>query len=115
MEYNAFSAAPLVVPDELTGLPQWLLWRGEEVQTRQGSKITKIPINAQTLSKASTTDPRTWASYPYCVDALPSALEEWQADDPDGFRDGATGHSSPPVGTRPTDCRTLAARSASSH
>jgi primase-polymerase (primpol)-like protein len=84
VEYTRFSAVPAVVPDELTELRQWILWRGEEIQTSQGSRVNKIPIDVQTLTKASTTDPMTWASSTYCGKTLPAALEEWSSEEPAG-------------------------------
>ena len=92
MEYSAFAAEHTPFPAELLTRAQWILWRGQEERTRQGTtKLNKIPINPQTLSKASTTNPRTWASYLYCIKALPAALEEWQADDPDSPCTGGVG------------------------
>jgi hypothetical protein len=56
------------LPAELTGLPQWVLWRREE---RDG-KSTKVPYQARTrLIHARTDDPRTWATFDL-------AAEMWQ-------------------------------------
>jgi putative DNA primase/helicase len=46
-------------PLELRLLPQWVAWRFEQ---RDG-KPTKVPIDARTRGRASTTDHRTWADY----------------------------------------------------
>lgn len=46
------------VPDDLTELDQWVLWRYE---TRDSSR-TKVPCQLSG-EYASTTDPSTWASY----------------------------------------------------
>lgn len=48
------------IPVELSQLAQWVVWRQE---SRDGGKPTKIPYNAATGSKASTTDPETWATF----------------------------------------------------
>jgi primase-polymerase (primpol)-like protein len=48
---------------DLRDLRQWLVWRSEE---RDG-KPTKIPYSPLTGSKASSTDPKTWAGYPEAV------------------------------------------------
>jgi putative DNA primase/helicase len=76
------------IPYVLTSREQWILWRGEE---RQG-KITKIPIDPQTLRNADTTDPTTWAAYTLCLVALPVALEEWQTTHPQHYRGGGIGY-----------------------
>src|SRR5215203_2418690 len=44
-------------------LSQWMDWRSEE---RDG-KTTKIPYSPKTGRRASTTDPKTWGSYPEAV------------------------------------------------
>lgn len=48
------------IPAELRALPQWVLWRREE----RGGKSTKVPVQAKdTLRRASSTDPETWATF----------------------------------------------------
>jgi Primase C terminal 1 (PriCT-1) len=46
------------VPDDLTELDQWVLWRGEK---RNGQR-TKVPYQVNG-KRADTTDPRTWATF----------------------------------------------------
>src|SRR5262245_20859759 len=69
------------IPAGLKARPQWVLWRGEDrLDTRTGNvKLNKIPIDPQTLNKASTTDPTTWGTFEQCVNALDTALEGWDA------------------------------------
>lgn len=43
------------IPTQLTERPQWVVWRSEHG--------TKVPYNARTGGKASTTDPTTWSIY----------------------------------------------------
>lgn len=44
---------------DLTALDQWVCWRYETVN----DKLTKIPYNARTGGKASSTSPNTWVSF----------------------------------------------------
>jgi hypothetical protein len=53
------------VPTELRGLPQWLVWRAEG----RDSKPRKVPYNATTARRASTTDSSTWATFDEAVTA----------------------------------------------
>jgi putative DNA primase/helicase len=46
-------------PSEMTPLPQWCVYRLEEVNGER----TKVPYDPTTGYKASTTDPKTWASF----------------------------------------------------
>jgi putative DNA primase/helicase len=81
------------LPAALKARPQWVLWRGADRIDRQTGevKLNKIPIAPQTLRPASTTDDETWGPFQRCVDALPCALEEWEHDDPTGYRGGGLG------------------------
>ena len=45
------------IPSELTVRPRWVLWRRETVKGR----LTKVPYQ-RNGRRASSTDPRTWAS-----------------------------------------------------
>jgi len=50
------------IPKELKALPQWVGWR-RELDAK--GKLTKVPYQAKNPgTKASTTDPKTWASFP---------------------------------------------------
>ena len=78
-------------PAELLALPQWVLWRGQPLVRGGVERLNKIPIDSRTLRKASSTDPHTWTTYAYSVAALPVALEDWQAEDPEHYRGGGLG------------------------
>src|SRR5215510_12478416 len=81
------------IPADLKARCQWVLWRGEDrIDPQTGEvKLNKIPIDPQTLRNADTTDPTTWHTYDFCVQALATALEEWERTDPGGFRGGGIG------------------------
>jgi len=65
------------IPAELRALPQWVLWRIEE----RGGKHTKVPLQVRAPStRASTTDPATWATFPEACEAFEKAREHGQAD-----------------------------------
>jgi hypothetical protein len=53
-------------PQCLRILPQWLVWRNEEVKGR----LTKVPYDAKTGRKASSTDPSTWTTFEQAVEAF---------------------------------------------
>src|SRR5215813_5477917 len=80
------------IPAPLTERRQWVLWRGrDKIDTKTGTvRLTKIPYSAG-LRKASSTNADTWSTYDRCVQALPVALEQWQEEDPEGFRGGGLG------------------------
>jgi putative DNA primase/helicase len=81
------------IPAPLTALPQWVLWRGEDrVHEQTGEiKLTKIPIDPQTLANADTTDLLTWGTFDQCVAALPVALEGWEYEHAEAYRGGGLG------------------------
>jgi AAA domain len=82
------------IPVALQALPQWVLWRGESrvhQQTGQVTGLTKIPINPQTLRKASTTDPATWGTFQHCCRVVQCTLEQWGAENPQIDPDGGLG------------------------
>jgi hypothetical protein len=58
------SPPALQLPDDLTELDQWLLWRFEQVSERE----TKVPYSIHGY-KASTANPRTWATFDAALDA----------------------------------------------
>jgi putative DNA primase/helicase len=63
-------ATPTIrVPDSLTELDQWIVWRHEQ---RDGGKPTKVPYQING-SHASSTDTKTWCSWD-------EALKAWQQD-----------------------------------
>lgn len=57
---STLSCNPDGIPHELKMRPQWVGWN---LETRENGKTTKVPINAQTGTKASTTNPATWTSF----------------------------------------------------
>jgi hypothetical protein len=61
------TAATIYVPDSLTELDQWIVWRSEQ---RDSGKPTKVPYQING-SLADTTDPKTWCSWD-------EALKTWQ-------------------------------------
>ena len=65
------------IPGELRALPQWVLWRKEV----RGGKTTKVPVQAKdTLRRASSTDPATWATYEEAREAFEAWREHGRAD-----------------------------------
>ena len=82
------------LPAALKARPQWVLFRLEErIDQHTGDvKLTKIPIDPQTLRNASSTDPETWGTFEQCLAALPVALEEWEQDNPSAYRGGGIGY-----------------------
>src|SRR2546425_7580652 len=100
------------IPAALTTRSQWVLWRGADRVDQQTGKVAgleKIPIDPQTLTNASTTDPETWGAIERCIEALPLALEEWENDDPGAYRGGGIGyvfsHEDPYTGIALDHCR----------
>lgn len=51
----------LYIPEPLEQRRQWVCWRWE--WDERNEKWTKVPINAKTGNRASTTDPTTWATF----------------------------------------------------
>ena len=47
------------IPEELEALPQWVLWKA----TLRDGKWTKVPINANSGSSASSTEKTTWTKF----------------------------------------------------
>lgn len=54
------------IPDELTELNQWCVFR---MQERNG-RLTKVPINAETGEFAKSNDESTWSSFDAALDAI---------------------------------------------
>jgi hypothetical protein len=61
--YTVISLARFHLPEELTVLSQWIIWRYEE---RGGAKPTKVPCQC-TGYQASVTNPGHWSSYEYAL------------------------------------------------
>ena len=99
------------IPEALKARPQWVLWRGaDRINAHTGEvKLNKIPIDAQTLTRASSTDAETWHSLRQCRAALPCALEEWGQEARPDFRGGGLGyvfaHEDPFCGIDLDGCR----------
>jgi primase-polymerase (primpol)-like protein len=51
------------VPEEMKGYRSWVCWRYE----RRDGKHTKVPYDARSAKRASSTDMRTWASFDEAV------------------------------------------------
>ena len=58
---------PENIPRELKGYAHWVVWKA----VRRGDKIDKHPYDPKRADKrASTTDSRTWATFPEALEAL---------------------------------------------
>ncbi|WP_257301055.1 hypothetical protein [Haloarchaeobius sp. FL176] len=79
------------IPAALRDYPQWVCWRAKE---RDG-KMTKVPIDPQTGSFASVSDPETWSLYEVALGAS-------EAEDGLGF---VFTEDDPFVGVDLDDCR----------
>jgi putative DNA primase/helicase len=82
------------IPAALTTRRQWILWRGADRIYKPTGVVVgldKIPINPQTESKASATNPDTWGGFEECLAALPLNLEKWEQENPDAYRGGGLG------------------------
>src|SRR6185312_1152894 len=55
------------IPEELKVLPQWLVWKFEDIGA---AKPTKVPYNPISGEKASTTNPNTWVKFEEAVEAF---------------------------------------------
>ena len=65
--------ATICVPDSLSELDQWVVWRYEQ---RGESKPTKVPYQING-SLASTTDPGTWCSWDEARQTFQESLNQW--------------------------------------
>lgn len=52
------------IPDELKAIPSWVLWK---LEPGKDGRITKVPYNARSGGKASSSNPKTWADYDLAV------------------------------------------------
>jgi len=94
----------LAFPAELAERPQWVVWKAEK---RPGDpKLAKVPYDARTGRKASSTDPASWAALDVAVKARQAGRYSgvgyvFTRDDPfvgidlDGCRDPKTGEIKP--------------------
>jgi len=57
------------VPNELKAQDQWVMWKSEP-DPRYPEKLRKVPYNARTGGRASTTKPKTWTSFDTALAAL---------------------------------------------
>ena len=60
-------------PTQLKSLPNWVLWRLEDVEGRQ----TKVPYSALYHGKASSTNPKTWTTYENAVEYYNTHMDEY--------------------------------------
>jgi hypothetical protein len=52
------------IPAELKALPQWVCWKWERRQAKNGAwRWTKVPVNPRTLDNAKANDPTTWGTF----------------------------------------------------
>lgn len=59
------------VPDELTSVDQWVVWKAVEIAKRDGTKkITKVPYDPKNGNKASTQRRSNWGSFDQACEAL---------------------------------------------
>jgi putative DNA primase/helicase len=65
-------AATIRVPDSLTEIDQWIVWRYEQ---RDG-KATKVPYQLNGI-RASSTDTKTWCSWDQALKACQENPERW--------------------------------------
>jgi len=54
------------IPNELQQCNQFVVWKAEQLNGR----LTKVPYNAKTGRKASSTDPATWCSFEKAIEAM---------------------------------------------
>src|SRR5262249_22125204 len=75
---QALTVRPDGIPAQLKALPQWVVWKYVHKPENKSKPWTKPPFDAQLGSKASSTDPTTWTSFP-------DALAAYQRDGWDGI------------------------------
>jgi primase-polymerase (primpol)-like protein len=84
------------IPPELKALPQWVCWKGVDRVDRRSEEVVglnKVPIDPKTNPPrhAKSNDSATWGTFQQCVETLPHLLEQWQREDPPGYRGGGIG------------------------
>jgi putative DNA primase/helicase len=79
---KVLSVQPDAIPGELTQLPQWVVWRLEYRQAKNGEwKWTKVPyIPGGTERKARSNAPRTWSNFQVALAAYRLRRHNGQAD-----------------------------------
>lgn len=92
------SIQPEQIPEELRNLHQWVAWK--LVKRPNESKSTKIPLNPNTRTMASSTDTKTWGSFAEAMNKsnhtngigfVFSAQDPYTGIDLDKCRDVSTG------------------------
>ena len=74
----ALSLRPEAIPESLTSIPRWLLWKYIKKKKPDGTVFwTKVPFQCDG-TPASTTNPATWCRYE-------EALDAWMIGDFDGI------------------------------
>ena len=64
-EYDVLPVDPAGIPDYLQVRPQWVMWRLE----KRNGKPTKVPYDALTGERASTTELMTWSNFEEAYEA----------------------------------------------
>lgn len=59
------------MPLELRNLPQWVVWRLEDLNAK---KPTKVPYDCKTGKRASHSDPNTWSNFDVALSALNTGM-----------------------------------------
>jgi primase-polymerase (primpol)-like protein len=74
----ALALRPEAIPESLTSIPRWLLWRYIKKTKPNGETVwAKVPFQGNGVP-ASTTNPATWCSFEDAIDA-------WMVGDFDGI------------------------------
>jgi hypothetical protein len=55
------------IPEEMKAQPRWLNWQAQLRTTKQGSKWTKVPFQANLTKKAKSNDPKTWSTLAHAI------------------------------------------------
>src|SRR5690606_37572426 len=54
------------IPNELREIPHWVVW---QYRKTSDDKATKVPLNADRRSEASSTDPSTWTDFSHALES----------------------------------------------
>lgn len=65
-----------MVPDFLTELPRWILWR----EVSKSGRLTKLPYGVRGGQVSDVTDPENWGTYSFCVGARQRASGAWDGE-----------------------------------
>src|SRR5262249_47053588 len=71
------------IPSAMREADRWVCWRYEWRQDKEGEgKWTKVPVNARTGKRASSTNPRTWSTFER---AMAYYMAHWEDGGADGL------------------------------